>query len=248
MKDVNRDVRAFADRDCLVETIAQLVAVVAQVRRVQAAGCRGRLRQRDQLVELGVGIRRVDEPGRHAIRALFHRVGDERRHFRELVGGRRAIVVPHHELTHLAEPDVRKKVDGDLRARDGVEISGEVGPRRADAGAARVRRIAALRRLAGRHRAALPDHFCRHALPDLAFGVSVDEQREIGMRVGVDEAWGKHLAAGVDRPDGGTGHPADADDPSAAYGDGAGRRGTARAVHDAGVRDQEIEWRCRGRL
>ena len=40
---------------------------------------------------------------------------------------------------------------------------------------------------AGRHRSAFTNHLGRDALPNLAFGVPVGEQREVGVRVGVDE-------------------------------------------------------------
>ena len=187
MEDVHGQVRLLADRDRLLDAVDELVAVVAQVRRVHPAGRRGRLRERHQLVELRVRVGRVDEARRDAPRALPHRVADEAAHLRELGGGRRALLVVHDDLAHLAEAHVRQDVHRGALAAERREVAGEVGPVGADAGAARVGRRAG-RRLARRDRSAFANHLGRDALPDLAFRVAVHEEREVGVRVRVDEA------------------------------------------------------------
>ena len=184
MEDVDRDARAFADGDRLLDAFAQLLAVVAQVRRVEAASRAGRPRQRDQLVGLRVRVRRVDQAGGHAVRALLHRVGDEPRHPLELLRFRRALVVAHHELADLAEADVRQQVDRRLAALDRREVAGEVAP--APLGG----------RLLRRDRSALADHLGGHALADLALGVAVGQQREVGVRVRIDEPGGERPCRG----------------------------------------------------
>ena len=182
----------------------QLLAVVAQVRRVEAAGGAGGTRQRDELVGLGVGVGRVDQPGGHAVGALLHGVGDEPRHLLQLGRLRRAFVVAHHVLAHLAEPDVRQQVDRRLRPLDGREVAGEVAP--APLGG----------RFLRRDRAAFADHFGRDALADLALRVAVDEQREVRVRMRIDEAGRHHLAAGVDRSRRGAADAADTGDAAVA--------------------------------
>ena len=229
VEDVDRDARAFADRDRLLDPLAQLLAVVAQVRRVETAGGARRPRQRDQLVGPGVGVGRVDQAGRHAVGALRHRLGDQARHLLELVRLRRPLVVAHHQLAHLAEADVREQVDRGPAAFDGREVAGEVAP--PPLGGRRLRR----------DRAALADHLGGHPLPDLALGVAVGEQGEIGVGVRIDEARREHLAPGVDGARRRARDAPDAGDPSVAHRDRSGDRGAAAAVDDAGVGDEEIE-------
>ena len=82
VEDVDRQLRALADGENLLDPLAQLGAVVAQVRGVQAAHRAGRRRQRDELLEARIRVGRIDEAGRHAERALPHRRGDDRLHRR----------------------------------------------------------------------------------------------------------------------------------------------------------------------
>ncbi len=48
--------------------------------------------------------------------------------------------------------------------------------------------------------AAVPDDLERDALVDRARRPRIDEQREVGVAVEIDEAWSDHLARGVDLP------------------------------------------------
>ena len=223
------DAGLLANRDRLLDAFLELLPVVAQVRRVKAAGGAGGTRQRDELVGLGVCVGRVDQSGGHAVGALLHGVSDEPRHLLQLGRLRRAFVVAHHVLAHLAEPDVRQQVDRRFRPLDGGEVAGKVTP-------------AALggRFLRG-DRPAFADHFRRDALADLALRVAVDEQREVRMRMRIDEAGRHHLPARVDRPRRGAADPADTRDASVANADRAGDGRSAGAINDASVGDEEVE-------
>src|SRR5262249_59986162 len=121
----------------------------------------------------------------------------------------------------LSEADVRQEVDGDLRLLDRGEVASEVAPRPPSA------------RLLRRRRSALADDFGRHALPDLALGVAVREQREVRVRVRIDEARSEHAAGRVDGARGGPVDAPDRGDASVPYPDGAGHGRRAGPVDDA---------------
>src|SRR5439155_3254203 len=80
-----------------------------------------------------------------------------------------------------------------------------------------------------------------------ALGVAVDEQRQIRVRMRIDEARREDLAGGVDGPRRRPGGAPDLDDLAVADADRAGRRRGAGAVDDARVGDEDVE-RARGRL
>ena len=87
----------------------------------------------------------------------------------------------------------------------------------------------------------MPDDLGRHSLAYFALGLGVDRQREVGMRLDVDEAGRDDLTLRVDRPAGGALVTwLDRDDASAANGDvrPPGRR--AGAVDDVAAADDEI--------
>src|SRR5262249_23638806 len=235
VQDLHGQLRALANIDRLLDTLPPFVAVVAQVRDLSPPRCRGRPGERNQFVGLRVRVRRVDETGRRAVGTLRHRVSHERRHPRQLLGRWRALLVAHHEFAYLAETDVREQIDGDFRFLDRGEVAGEVAPRTRGAGLLR------------RHRSALADDLGRHALADLPLGVTVGQQRRVGVGVRIDEAGCEHFAARVDHACGGAGYPSDCGNAAVADADGAGSGRRAGTVDDAGVGDEEIE-RPRTRL
>ena len=88
---------------------------------------------------------------------------------------------------------------------------------------------------------ALANHFGRDALPDLALGVAVDEERVIRVRMRIDESGREDAAAGVDRPRRRAGDAADLDDPAVAECHRSVRGGRSRPIDDAGIRDEDVE-------
>ena len=108
VEDVHRDLRAFADGDRLADAVAQPLAVVPQVRGVASAHRRRRRRERDQLVEGGKGVRRVDRGrSRRRLRPASSTRVDELLHLRQLVGRGRTVVVADDQLARRAEAHVR---------------------------------------------------------------------------------------------------------------------------------------------
>src|SRR4029450_11814922 len=106
------------------------------------------------------------------------------------------------------------------RPLDGREVAGKVAP--APLGG----------RFLWGDRAAFANHFRRDTLADLAFRVAVDEQREVRVRMRIDEAGGDHLPAGVDRSRRGAADAADTGDAAVANRDRSGNRRSAGAIDD----------------
>ena len=107
MREVERDAGAARDLDAVRVRLERAAAVVAVVRRVEAAVLADDLEERDELVVVGVHPGRVGETGREPDRALLQRLGEQPLHVRELVVGRRPVVVAHR--AHADRP-VRREV------------------------------------------------------------------------------------------------------------------------------------------
>ena len=89
-------------------------------------------------------------------------------------------------------------------------------------------------------------HFGGDALRHLAEAAPVHRQAELGMGMHIDEARRHDLAGGVDHLFRFHGRAADIDDPVALDGNILLHPGTARAVHDVAVLDQDVGF-ARGR-
>jgi hypothetical protein len=163
---------------------------------------------------------------------LFHRGGDHGLHRFHVGRRRRAIVSPDDQLAHGAEADVRQQVDRDAVLREHAEVAVEVGPAR--------RARFAVADAPRRDRIRLADHLRRDTLPDLALGVAVGDQRDVRVRVHVDEARREHPAARVDRPHRRCRRVADADDAALCDGDRAAPGGCTGPVDNLRVGDDQI--------
>ena len=87
----------------------------------------------------------------------------------------------------------------------------------------------------------MADHLGGDALPDLALGLGVERQGEVGMRLDVDEAGRHDKAARVDDPRSiGAETPADGDDATRRDRDIGLDRGRAAAVDDLAARDEDF--------
>ena len=98
--------------------------------------------------------------------------------------------------------------------------------------------------LAGQRRcdreAAMADNLRGDALAHLAFGLGIDRQREIGMRLDVDEARRHREALGIDHPPRGAGVAADRGNAPIRNRDIARRAGIAGAVIHSAAADQDV--------
>ena len=88
--------------------------------------------------------------------------------------------------------------------------------------------------------AAVADDLERHPLMDGARRARIDEEREVGVTVDVDEAGGDDLAGGVDLL-GRLGHGSDRHDPTSAQADVGQDRLGSGAVDDEAVADCDFD-------
>ncbi len=126
--DLRGQPRAPRDLDDLIHALEQSVPFAAHVRDVHAAVLAGDLRQRDELVGVGVRRRRVDERRADAERAAAHRRVDKPTHTSQLVTGRPPIVVPQLVDPHRRGADERSDVRRDAAGGDRVERLGQRRP------------------------------------------------------------------------------------------------------------------------
>ena len=230
VKDVHGNAGALADGNRFLDAVAQLQAVVAKMRRIQAA-CRG-FRDFAELVDVGKRIRRIDQAGRHAKDALAHRRRHDLLHVADVFRRGLLVVLADHQFAHRAGADVGQQVRRDAAFLDRGEVAVEIRP---------VRRRR--RGLARRHRSRLADHFRRDALANLALAVAVRDERHVGVAVHVDEAGRDGAALRIDRLRRRALHLADRGDLAVDDRDRSLARRAAGAVDDLRVRDQHVERR-----
>ena len=189
--------------------VEQPVGLVAHVRRVQTAAARRGGDQRRDLVGRRRGPRRVDEPRRQPERAGVHRgihLADHRRRssrwrdpgrpargrtrgpYRDRRGTRRsARAVPRRPRRGTRRRSASGRPSSFGRSDELDELAAGVGDRR--------ERVAAVAGQLG-----------REALAEVAGQRAVEEQRAVGMAVGVDEPGRHDSSGGVDRVDARLGH------------------------------------------
>ena len=108
--DIDRDLRALADLNRLVDGAEHAFAFVADMGRIDAAVLLGHRRQLDQVCRGRDARGRLQERGREAHRALLHRLRDQPLHRRELLRGRRRLAVPFDVGPDLLFANVRRDV------------------------------------------------------------------------------------------------------------------------------------------
>lgn len=91
----------------LLHAFNQIIALAAQVRRVEAAVLRGDLRQLDNLFRLGEAVGRVLQPCGEGDRARLKTLRNLAAHRVQLGGGGRSLLVAHYLLTRRAVPTLR---------------------------------------------------------------------------------------------------------------------------------------------
>jgi hypothetical protein len=153
--------------DRLPKRLEALVRFVADVRHVDAAVPRRDFRELDELARLGIAADFVLETARQPHGALAHRLIEERRHPRHLVGPRRTLeIVAHHQAANR-------------------RMAGERGDVERGRIAAALRQVLANR---PRRPAVGPDDGGRDTLRDLRFRCRVAGQFLGRVVVDVDEA------------------------------------------------------------
>jgi hypothetical protein len=129
VEDMDRNAAALADRDRFLDAVAKLQAVVAQMRRIEAA--LGGLGDLAQLLDRGKGVGRIDQAGRHAKRALAHHRRHDLLHRADVFRRRLLVVLANDERSHGAGANVGKQVGRDAALFDRGEVTVEISPRRA---------------------------------------------------------------------------------------------------------------------
>ena len=168
-----------------------------------AHACSG-LRQRDQLVRVGIRAGRVVESGGKAPRSLLHRLANDRLHVGHLVLCRRSVVPADAPDTHGRVAEYVRHVD-----RDGaVELAYEVGDcqpvrwHRRVAIEAGIEPDVAVKLFLGLERsvryAVYAYKLGRHALAHLGVVVRLAKHRQSGVRVQVYEPWTDDPPGSVD--------------------------------------------------
>ncbi len=200
MHDLDMHAALLADRDCLGDRLDHFVGFVAQVGEIAGVVALEHMAERDHFRSCRVGAGRREQARRHAERAGIERVFKERDHLLELGRARRALRHAHHHQAQRVVADQHAGIHRGRRKR--VQIIRETGfakrqPRRAWA-----QIIFQQLDLAGQRRrdrkAAMADDLGGDALAHLAFGLRIDRQREIRMRLDVDKTRRDGEPFGVD--------------------------------------------------
>ena len=232
--------------DRLLDRIEDGVGFVAQMGEVAGAPALEHTAEGDELLPLGIGAGRGEQPGRHAERAGGERLFEQGRHPGELVRLGRAVLHPHGHQAERVVPDQHRPVD---RGRGiGSHVIGEAGLREVEPRRARAQILPQRLRLAGQRRragiAAMADDLGGHPLADLALRQRHQRERPVRMGLDVDEAGGDDLAGGVDCRRAAGGKLADRPDAAGLDGDIGHPPGRARAVdHGAAADDDGVSHR-----
>jgi hypothetical protein len=207
--DLHGHAARIADANRLGDGVQQHGGLATHVREVIAAARAQRLRERDELVRLGVGARRIDEPRGKSPRAGVHRVAEPALHRAQLTG----VGGPRLEAQGGdAQGAVADEVDHVHRGSEcaqQVEVLTEGLPRQigrlpdATDPALHERLLLAADRRRGER--AHADDFRRHTLADLGLGGRAREVEEVGVRVHVDEAGRDRATGHVEHAIGGAG-------------------------------------------
>ena len=206
-----------------------------------------RLAQRHHVVGRGVAGWRDRQAGGQREGAHLHRLGGEALHLAHLVECRGPVLYgPGGDLQRgLAE--LRRGVDADPVGLQSARPVVQRVPLPRHVGDERLAQVVleGLRTgLSGREWrvAAVPRDLGRHALVGLALPAGIVEQRDIGVRVHVDEPRRYHVSGGVDPARClGVAQRADGLDPAVGYPDVGLVAGRAAPVHDGAVQYQGVE-------
>ena len=126
--DLDGNVRFAADAQGFVDGFENRVALVAHVRRVDAAELAGLGGEGDQFLGLRVGSGRVFERSGDADGAVFHGIAHERLHLLELRGSGLVVVVTEHHAADLRGADIAGEVDAHALLFEAREILAEGAP------------------------------------------------------------------------------------------------------------------------
>ena len=204
MGQMHRHPAAAPDIDGLSEGVQQPVAQgIPGVRNVKAAHVSDGVTDRNQLVGVAVGPRRVGQPGGEAKRAVTHPLLGQLLHASQLGLGGQTVFPAHgldpdgcvgNEVDHVASHPVVQQVQelfnaapADAGGRRSVD-RGQVGKQmlQVGGGSRRVREAVHPQRLSG------------NTLADLGLVARLGQQHQVRVGMHVNEAWADHISFGLD--------------------------------------------------
>ena len=255
--DLYRQLRTATDLDCLVYGVEERVAFPTDMAEIESAAPRRDLGQGDNLVRVRIRARRVDKPGRQAKDAVVQGLSQEAAHRRQLIGGRRAALHPHDFTPQGGVAGQGRHVDGHTLAAHSVAVFTEgppVAPQALPGGPfadPAVEEGAIKRPHRSRGAAAVADHDRGDTLPYLTLRRWVDQKRQVGVGVRVNEPRGDEAAGGVEHGRGrgslqltihlfGRRPPFDGSDLAVLDGDVGTEPGGARPVNHLPALDQHV--------
>ena len=246
MGDLDGDAALLADLDRLRDRALEGRALAPDVRGVEAPrASRHHPGQGHELRGLGVDARGVDEPRREAEGARVEGVREEGRHPPLLVRRGRPLGEAHGGDAEGPVADEGHDVGGEPGLAQAIEPGAEAGPVPGERGREERRPLAeepAPRRRGGRREAAHPRDFGGDALANLGLGGGHGQQREVGVRVHVDEPRGDERAPGIHDPPGLAPEARRDGDHALALDGHVGADGRpARPVEDVSAADQPVE-------
>ena len=190
----------LGDGDRFLDRFQHCVRFVADVSEVAGVMALDDAAERDHLGGLRVGAGRGEQPRREPERAGVECFLQQRDHLRQFVRRRRPIGHAHDHETERVVTDQHAGVHGGRG--ETVEVSGKGCFLERQPWRARAQIVAQELDLARQRRrdreAAMADDLGGHALAHLALGLGIDRQREVGMRLDVDEARRHRQSGGVD--------------------------------------------------
>jgi hypothetical protein len=199
--DLDVDLRRLGGRDRLADGLEDPARLVANVGGVGPAVAPHDPEQSDQLLRPGEGAGRGEEPRRQAGGARREPFLEETAHRGQLVAGRGAILHPDRHQAQRVVADLHDRVH--RGRREAIQVAGEARLLDLDpggeAGQVLLEQPRAARQCRRHRQPAMADHLGGHALGHLALGSGRIGQREVRVRLDVDEPGRHHQAAGVDR-------------------------------------------------
>ena len=207
--------------------------------RIDTAIARRHLAQFDHLFGGVEGVRHIDQPGGQAEGTLLHRLGDELLHLVHFGGCGGTVLISHDGSSHLPRADIGHDIGTDAFLSQEMEEAAQCGP-----GAVHRRHhhhgIIHRRAQHWSRRQMLAQDFGGNALGDFAQAAAVEGQAELRMGMHVEEARRNDHACGIydlarfDR------RAPDIDDGVALDRHIALEPGSAGAIHDLAILDQDI--------
>ena len=238
------DAGPLADGDDLTDGVSHTLGLVANMGGIDAVVAADYLAEFDEFFERGIGPRSICQAGGKTDGPILHGLRGQLLHLVHFRGRRRTVVIAHGSDADIAVADQCGYVGADALVFEAPEVFAEGDPVALQAaGHGRIERTVVEFAVAGGSGgdAAVADDLGGDPLSQTAAGAAVDQERQIGVGVSVDQSGSDKAAAGVDGAAcSDLSEFADAGDAAFQDGEISGKPGAAAAVDEAGVADEDI--------